>query len=96
MQFVLMAWDGEDEHALDRRMAVRETHLIRVKQAVQDGQILEAGAILNEAGQMIGSMIMLEFSNETEARAWLETDVYVTTGVWQRLELHPFKLAKLR
>jgi uncharacterized protein len=50
MQFVLMAWDGEDEHALDRRMAGRETHLTWVKQAAQDGLILEAGAILNDAG----------------------------------------------
>jgi uncharacterized protein len=96
MQFVLMAWDGEDEHALDRRMAVRETHLVRAKQAAKDGQILEAGAMLDNAGQMIGSVMMLEFPNEVEARAWLEMDVYVTTGVWQRFELRPFKLAKLR
>jgi uncharacterized protein len=96
MQFVLMAWDGDDEHALNRRMAARETHLTRAKQAAKDGQILEAGAILNDAGQMIGSVMMLEFPNEIEARAWLEVDVYVTTGVWKRLELHPFKLANLR
>ena len=96
MQFVLMAWDGEDEHALQRRMAVRETHMVRAKQATKDGLILEAGAILNDAGQMIGSVIMLEFPSEAEARAWLETDLYVTTGVWQRWELHPFRIAPLR
>jgi uncharacterized protein len=87
MQFVLMAWDGEDEHALDRRMAGRETHLTWVKQAAQDGLILEAGAILNDAGQMIGSVIM-QFPSEV--------DVYVTTGVWQGLESHPFRVAPLR
>jgi uncharacterized protein len=96
MQFVLMAWDGDDEHALARRMAARETHLVRARQAAKDGLILEAGAMLNDASQMIGSVIMLEFANETEARAWLEVDAYVTTGVWQRLELHPFRVASLR
>lgn len=94
MQFVLMAWDGEN--AVDRRMAVRETHLLRAKQAAQDGLILQAGAILNDTGQMIGSVIILEFPSETEARVWLEADVYVTTGVWQRLDLHPFRLAQLQ
>jgi uncharacterized protein len=96
MQFVLMAWDGEDEHALERRMAVREMHLIRARQAAQDGLILEAGVILNDAGQMTGSVMMLEFPNAAEARAWLEADVYVTTGVWQRWELHSFRVASLR
>ena len=57
---------------------------------------LEAGAILNDAGQMIGSVRMLEFPNELEARAWLEVDLYVTTGVWQRWVLHPFRVALLR
>ncbi len=96
MQFVLMAWDGEDEHALERRMAVREMHMVRARQAAQDGLMLEAGAILNDAGQMIGSVMMLEFPNGVEARAWLEADSYVTTGVWQRWVLHPFRVAALR
>ena len=81
MQFVLMAWDGEDEHALERRMAVREMHMVRARQAAQDGLMLEAGAILNDAGQMIGSVMMLEFPNGVEARAWLEADLYVTGKV---------------
>ena len=51
-----MAWDGEVEHALTRRMVV-QTHMVRARQAAQDGLILEAGAILNDAGQMIGSVI---------------------------------------
>ncbi len=42
---------------------------------------LEAGAILNDAGQMIGSVRMLEFPSELEARAWLEADLYVTGKV---------------
>ena len=72
MQFVLMAWDGEDEHALDRRLAVRERHMVRPRQAAQNGLIIEAGAVLNGAGQMVGSVMMLEFPSETEARARLE------------------------
>jgi uncharacterized protein len=96
MQFVLMAWDGEDEHALERRMAVREMHMVRARQAAQDGLMLEAGAILNDAGQMIGSVMMLEFPSELEARAWLEADVYVTTSVWQRWDLRLFRVAALR
>jgi uncharacterized protein len=75
-------------------MAIREAHMVRARQVAKDGLILEAGAILNDAGQMIGSVIMLEFPNEAEAR--LETDVYVTSKVWQRWELNPFRVAALR
>jgi uncharacterized protein len=96
MQFVLMAWDGEDAAALERRLRVRETHLVRAKQAAQAGHLIEGGAILNDAGQMIGSVSMLEFDSYAEAKAWVESDVYVSAGVWQRWELRPFRLAKLR
>jgi uncharacterized protein len=58
--------------------------MVCARQAAQNGLILEAGAILNDAGQMIGSVMMLEFPSEVEARAWLEADLYVTNGVWQR------------
>lgn len=93
MLFAVIAKDGTDADAPARRMAVRAQHLAGIKPLVQDGTVLLGGALLNEAGGMIGSMMLLEAENETAARAILDRDVYVTGGVWQQYELHPFRIA---
>jgi hypothetical protein len=38
MQFVVIAYDGTDEAALDRRMAVREAHLALAKEMFDAGK----------------------------------------------------------
>ncbi len=63
MQFVLIAYDGTDEGALGRRMAVRESHLKLGKEMHDAGKWLYAAGILDDAGKMIGSMIVCEFAS---------------------------------
>jgi uncharacterized protein YciI len=44
---------------------------------------------------MIGSAAIAEFASRAELDAWLARDPYVTQGVWQRIEIRPFRLAVL-
>ncbi len=55
--------------------------------------MLVGGAILNEAGDMIGSMLLVEFLDRKDLDAWLARDPYVTEGVWREIEVHPFRTA---
>jgi hypothetical protein len=93
MLFAVIAKDGTDPDAPARRMSVRAQHLQGIEPLVQNGTVLLGGALLNSAGTMIGSLMLLQADSETEARAILERDVYVTGGVWQHFELHPFRIA---
>ena len=61
MQFLLIAYDGTDSGALERRLRVREDHLSRIGILKKAGEFLFGGAILNENGTMIGSMIVYEY-----------------------------------
>ena len=94
-QFVIIAYDGTDEGALQRRMRVREAHLENVRKMKTDGSFIEGGAMLNENGQMIGSVVFVTFPSRTELDAWLSADPYVTGGVWQNIEVKPFRCVKL-
>ena len=94
-QFVVLAYDGTDAGALDRRMAVRPAHLENVKPMVDSGQLKAGGAILDDAGKMIGSVTICEFSDRAGLDHWLATDPYVTGNVWQKIEIKPFRLAVL-
>jgi uncharacterized protein YciI len=93
MQFVIMARDGTDPEAQARRQAVRPAHLEGIRPFVERGNILVGGAILDELGNMVGSVLMADFPTREELDAWLTGDPYVTDGVWQEVEVQPYRAA---
>jgi len=93
--YIVIAYDGTDDSALDRRMVAREEHLKVARGLKAEGKILHAGAMLNDNRVMIGSMLILSFPDRAELDEWLRTDPYVTGNVWQRIEVRPFQPAPL-
>ena len=55
--------------------------------------MLVGGAILDDAGEMIGSMLLVDFPDREGVDAWLSVDPYVTEGVWREIEVTPFRTA---
>jgi hypothetical protein len=92
-QFLVIAYDGTDPEALSRRMAARPAHLEGVKPMVASGEMIAGGALLDDAGAMIGSATIVEFADRRALDAWLARDPYVTGNVWQKIEVRPFRLA---
>jgi uncharacterized protein len=95
MQFLLIAYDGTDPGALDRRMKVRPEHLDNVAVMKKRGEFLLGGAILDDAGKMIGSMIVYEFPDRAALDKCLETEPYVVSGTWEKIEIRLYRLAKI-
>ena len=95
MQFLLLAYDGTDPGALDRRMKVREEHLKNTAVLKKKGEFKCGGAILDDDGKMIGSMIVYDFPDRQALDACLQNEVYFTKGVWEKVEIKPFRIAKL-
>ncbi len=94
MQFLLVAYDGTDAGALDRRMKVREEHLRGIPPLIDSGNFLFGGAILDDDGKMIGSMIVYEYPDRQALDEMLKNEVYITGGVWQTIDIRPYRLAK--
>lgn len=92
-QYVVTAHDGTDPDAMARRMAARPAHLANVKPMVEAGRIIAGGALLNDAGDMIGSVSIVDFPDRAALDQWLATDPYVTGKVWQKIDVKPFRLA---
>lgn len=93
MLFLVIARDGSDDGALERRLAVRERHLSSARALAEAGTLQLGGAILDEDDTMIGSALLLEAPDEAAVRALLEADVYARSGVWERYEVHRFRRA---
>lgn len=95
MQFAIIARDGTDEDALDRRMQVRPDHLAGARQLKSTNNFVVGGAILNEQGKMTGSIMIVQFETQAEFDDWLKTEPYINGKVWQAIEVHPFKVANV-
>ena len=95
MQFLLIAYDGTDSGALQRRLAVREDHLNRISAMKKEGKFLLGGAILDDTGKMIGSMIVYDFPDLQSLKESLKDEQYQKDGVWENIEIRPFRLAKI-
>jgi uncharacterized protein YciI len=96
MQFVVTALDYTDADALNRRMAHREQHLAGVRELISRGQFLSGGAILDDAGKMIGSTLHVEFPERAALDAQLRQDPYVSGRVWEKIEVHQVRLVPLK
>jgi uncharacterized protein YciI len=96
MQFLLIAYDGTDQEALNRRMKVRGEHLEKIEILKNAGECLAGGAILDDNGKMIGSMIVYEFPDKESLEEKLKIEPYYTEGVWQKVDIQPFRLAIIK
>jgi uncharacterized protein YciI len=72
---------------------VRPAHLEGIHPLVQEGHVPLGGAILDEEGQMVGSVMVVDFPRREDVDDWLATDPYVTAGVWKEVEVHPYRAA---
>jgi uncharacterized protein YciI len=92
----IIAWDGRDEGALARRLAMREAHFGRVRPMAADGTLAFGGAILDTPeGRMVGSVAVTRHAEDAAARAWMAEDPYVTGAVWRDIRLFGTRIRPL-
>ena len=95
MWYVIYSTDRPD--SLPARQSARDGHLARLQDLLQEGRLLLAGprpAIDCEdpgpAG-FRGSLVVAAFDTLDEAQAWADADPYVTAGVYESVEVSPFR-----
>lgn len=93
MQFLVIGYDGTDAEALERRLKVREEHLAKIGELKKRGECLVGGAILDDNGKMKGSMLVYELPDREALEERLKDEPYFTKGIWQKVEIQPFRMA---
>lgn len=95
MLYAIISEDVADSTPLRRN--ARPQHLARLEALRDDGRLVLAGPFPavdaedpGDAG-FRGSLIVAEFDDLDAARVWADDDPYVAAGVYQRVEVRPFK-----
>lgn len=94
-QYLIHAFDGTDEGALERRMAARPAHLELARTLKANGNFIVGGAILDEQGKMIGSNVMLQFEDDAAFEAYQKQEPYIVQGVWREVNIYPARVAQI-
>lgn len=87
-RFCMIARDGTDAEAVARRQRARPAHYVNIQPYVAAGNILFAGGLKDEAGDMVGSVVFAEFPSRAALDAWIAQDPNMIEGVWQSIEIH--------
>ena len=74
--------------ALQIRLDTRTDHLAYVKTT---GVVEMAGPFLDAAGQMCGSLIILDVADMTAAQTWADSDPYAKAGLFATVTLSEWK-----
>ena len=86
MLIALMARDNPG--ALQIRLDNRDDHLAYLKQS---GVVSQAGPFLDEGGEMVGSLIILDVSDMSAAEEWSKDDPYAKAGLFAEVKLIMWK-----
>ncbi len=86
MPFILIAHDKPG--ALDIRKANRDAHLAYLTET-NVGTF--GGPMLDDAGNMCGSMLILDVADMAAAEAWAAGDPYAKAGLFDTVEIKGFK-----
>lgn len=92
-QYIVYAWDGTDDQALERRMKARPAHFKEANRLKANGNFVLGGAMLNDEGKMIGSTMVVQFETAAQLQGWLDAEPYMTGSVWEKIDIRPFRVA---
>lgn len=88
MLFALIARDKPG--ALQTRLENREAHLAY---GANSPAVAIAGPFLDDDGNMIGSLIILDVENREAAEEWAANDPYAKAGLFESVDLIAWKRA---
>ena len=88
MLFLFFAFDKK-EGGSTIRAATRPRHVEYTK---TNGRVKFGGPFTGPNDEMIGSFSIIEADDFAQAKAYVMNDPYMHAGLFERFELHPWKL----
>jgi len=74
----------DKQGALEVRKANRDAHVAYLKAS---DCVVQAGPFLDDAGDMMGSLIILDVGTMSDAEDWAQNDPYAKAGLFASVEL---------
>ncbi len=86
--FIVYALDKPDR--LDKRIETRDAHRARLRNPDHPVTVAIGGPIHDDAGRMIGSVLVVEAETKAVVEAFVAGDPYTTNDVYGAITIHPY------
>ncbi|MBT8153633.1 YciI family protein [Epibacterium ulvae] len=73
---------------LQVRLDNRDAHLAYIKET---GVVAQAGPLLDQDGEMVGSLIILDVEDMVAAQGWADNDPYAKADLFEAVDLITWK-----
>lgn len=78
----------DEQGGLDTRKANRDAHLAYI---ADTGVVAMAGPLLDDTGEMAGSLVILDVADAAAAQSWADNDPYAKAGLFSDVRIQPWK-----
>ena len=92
---MIIANDGKDDGALNRSKEVRPLHLAGAKEVKEHNNFVIGGAMLDDDGNMRGSIMIVQFETQDDFQRWYDNEPYITQGASKTIEVKPLGVANV-
>ena len=87
MLFAVIRHDKPESLAL--RLSERPKHLVYLETVLD--KIMYGGALLDDAGKQVGSMLIIDVADKAEAEAFAVADPFVDAGLFASTSIRQFR-----
>lgn len=87
----------DQEGTVEKRLAIRPQHLVRLQKLNDEGRLIVAGAMPKEPDNpqagFYGSTIIVDFDSREALEEWLQEEPFLKEGVYAHIDVKPFNKA---
>src|SRR3954469_21692014 len=91
MYFAIVAKDAPGSETQERHLAARPEHMDGLRRLRIEGHMIDGGAILDEAGGLVGSGLLCDFPDRAALDAYLGEEAFARERVWQDITVFPLR-----
>lgn len=89
--YLFQALDHPGKQTRARRAAARVEHMKQLHDLRARGHIHDAGALLDDEGDIVGSLIIYEARDIDQARSYAAADPFAREGIWAQSSVWPYR-----
>ena len=87
----------DNEGTVEKRLATRPQHLVRLEKLDAEGRVILAGAMPkdreNPQAGFYGSTMILDFESREALDEWLQDEPFLKEGIYGQIDVKPFNKA---
>lgn len=86
--FCIIGFDGHSSAI--KREQLRDEHMKYLRLLKNNNKLFSAGPLLAENNKALGSVLIVDFDNQSEVENWFANEPFNLAGVYKKINIYPY------